>query len=132
TSRVKQAQYNYVFASEDLIQTFRSTEAEINSGYNNVNASISSLRAYEQTVLSSRSALDATEAGFEVGTRTIVDVLDATRALYESENQLANARYDYILNMLQLKLSAGTLSEQDIIDVSNGLIAVNPTVSAKS
>jgi len=129
---VKQAQYNYVFASEDLIQTFRSTEAEINSGYNNVNASISSLRAYEQTVLSSRSALDAIEAGFEVGTRTVVDVLDATRALYESENQLANARYDYILNMLQLKLSAGTLSEQDIIDISNGLIEVNPSVSAKS
>jgi len=132
SSRVKQAQYNYVFASEDLIQTFRSTEAEINSGYNNVNASISSLRAYEQTVLSSRSALDAIEAGFEVGTRTVVDVLDATRALYESENQLANARYDYILNMLQLKLSAGTLSEQDIIDISNGLIEVNPSVSAKS
>ena len=131
SSRVKQAQYNYVFASEDLVQTFRSTEAQINSGYNNVNASISSLRAYEQTVLSSRSALDATEAGFEVGTRTMVDVLDATRALYESENQLANARYDYIINMLQLKLSAGTLSEQDIIDVSNGLIEVDPKVSAK-
>ncbi|PKH04202.1 outer membrane channel protein TolC [Psychromonas sp. MB-3u-54] len=128
SSQVKQAQYNYVYASEDLVQTFRSTEAQINRGYNNVSASISSLRAYEQTVLSSRSALDATEAGFEVGTRTIVDVLDATRALYESENQLANARYDYIINMLQLKFSAGTLAEQDIIDISNGLI----DVSAKS
>jgi outer membrane protein len=126
SSQVKQAQYNYVFASEDLVQTFRSTEAQINSGYNNVNASISSLRAYEQTVLSSRSALDATEAGFEVGTRTIVDVLDATRSLYASENQLANARYDYIINMLQLKLSAGTLSEQDIINVSNSLVTVPP------
>lgn len=131
SSLVKQAQYNYVFASEDLVQTFRSTEAQINSGYNNVSASISSLRAYEQTVLSSRSALDATEAGFEVGTRTIVDVLDATRALYASENQLANARYDYIINMLQLKFFAGTLSEQDIIDVSSGLIEVNPKISEK-
>lgn len=126
TSRVKQAQYNYVFASEDLVQTFRSTEAQINSGYNNVSASISSIFAYEQAVLSSRSALDATEAGFEVGTRTIVDVLDATRALYESKNQLANARYDYIINMLQLKFSAGTLSEQDITDISNGLTAIAP------
>ncbi|MFT6926206.1 MAG: outer membrane protein [Psychromonas sp.] len=132
TSRVKQAQYSYVMASEDLVQTFRSTEAQINSGYNNVGAAISSLRAYEQTVLSSRSALDATEAGFEVGTRTIVDVLDATRSLYNSENQLANARYDYILNMLQLKLSAGTLSEQDIIDISSSLIKVNPKISGKS
>ncbi|ABM05046.1 type I secretion outer membrane protein, TolC family protein [Psychromonas ingrahamii 37] len=130
-SQVKQAQYNYVYASEDLVQTFRSTEAQINRGYNNVGASISSLRAYEQTVLSSRSALDATKAGFEVGTRTIVDVLDATRALYESENLLANARYDYIINMLQLKLSAGTLAEQDIIDISNNLIEVDPTVLEK-
>ncbi|HEY5716088.1 MAG TPA: outer membrane channel protein TolC [Psychromonas sp.] len=126
TSLVKQAQYNYVYASEDLVQTFRSTEAQVNSGYNNVSASISSIRAYEQAVVSSRSALDATEAGFEVGTRTIVDVLDATRALYASENQLANARYDYIINMLQLKFSAGTLSEQDITDISNGLTEMRP------
>ncbi|WP_028864558.1 outer membrane channel protein TolC [Psychromonas aquimarina] len=122
TSQVKQAQYSYVMASEDLIQTFRATEAQINSGYNNVRASISSIRAYEQTVKSSSSALEATEAGFEVGTRTIVDVLDATRNLYASENQLANARYDYTINMLQLKFSAGTLSEQDISDVSATLI----------
>jgi len=122
TSRVKQAQYSYVMASEDLVQTFRSTEAQINSGYNNVRASLSSIAAYEQTVTSSNSALEATETGVEVGTRTIVDVLDATRNLYASENQLANARYDYIINMLQLKYSTGTLSEQDIEDVSSGLL----------
>ncbi len=126
TSQVKQAQYSYVMASEDLIQTFRSTEAQINSGYNNVRASISSIRAYEQTVKSSSSALEATEAGFEVGTRTIVDVLDATRNLYASENQLANARYDYTINMLQLKFSAGTLAEQDIMDVSASLVDKKP------
>jgi outer membrane protein len=124
TSRVKQAQYSYVIASEDLVENFRSTEAQINSGYNNVQASVSSIRAYEQTVISSQSALDAAEASFEVGTRTIVDVLDATRNLYESENLLANARYDYIINMIQLKLSAGTLSEKDIFDISSGLIEV--------
>jgi len=122
TSQVKQAQYSYIIASEDLVQAFRSTESQVSSGYNNVRASISSIQAYEQTVTSSRSALEATEAGFEVGTRTIVDVLDSTRNLYESENQLANARYDYIINMLQLKFSAGTLIEQDIIDISAGLI----------
>lgn len=126
TSKVKQAQYSYVIASEDLVETFRSTEAEINSGYNNVRASLSSIAAYKQTVKSSKSALEATEAGFEVGTRTIVDVLDSTTNLYSSENQLANARYDYIINMLQLKYSAGTLSEQDIADISAGLVKVDP------
>lgn len=122
SSTVKQAQFNYVIASEDLTETFRSIESQISSGYNNVRASISSIQAYEQTVTSSSSALEAVEAGFEVGTRTIVDVLDATRNLYASENQLANARYDYIINMLSLKFSAGTLSEQDIIDISASLI----------
>ena len=132
TSRVKQAQYGYVIASEDLVLNFRQTEAQVNSGYNNVRASISSIKAYEQTVKSSRSALKATEAGFEVGTRTVVDVLDATRSLYASENQLANARYDYILAMLQLKLDAGTLAEQDIIDISNTLVEVAPDVEDKN
>jgi len=122
SSRVKQAQHSYIMASEDLVQSFRSTEAQINSGFNNVQASLSSIRAYEQTVVSSQSALDAAEASFEVGTRTIVDVLDATRNLFESENQLANARYDYIINMLQLKLSAGTLSEEDLFSLSAGLV----------
>ena len=121
TSQVKQAQYNYVIASQDLVETFRSTEVSISSGYNNVQASVSSISAYEQSVISSQSALDAAEASFEVGTRTIVDVLDATNNLYESENLLANARYDYIINMLQLKLSAGTLTEQDLFDISAGL-----------
>lgn len=122
SSQVKQAQYNFIIASEDLVQTFRSTEVQISSGYNNVAASLSSIHAYQQTVISSKSALEATEAGFEVGTRTVVDVLDATRSLYASENQLANARYDYIINMLLLKFSAGTLAEQDIAELSAGLI----------
>lgn len=126
TSRVKQAQYSYIMASEDLVLNFRSTEAQVNSGYNNVQASLSSIKAYEQTVISSKSALDAAEASLEVGTRTIVDVLDATRSLYESENQLANARYDYIINMIQLKFYAGTLSEKDISDISAGLIEPTP------
>jgi len=125
SSLVKQAQYNYVMASQDLEQSFRSIDAQVNNGYNNVQASISSINAYKQAVVSSRSALDAAEASFEVGTRTVVDVLDATRNLYDSENELANARYDYIINILQLKLSAGTLSEQDIKDISSGLIEVS-------
>ncbi|TEW55629.1 outer membrane channel protein TolC [Psychromonas sp. RZ22] len=131
TSRVKQAQYSYIMASEDLVQDFRTTEAQVNSGYNNVQASLSSIKAYEQTVVSSQSALDAAEASFEVGTRTIVDVLDATRSLYASQNQLANARYDYIMNMIQLKFSAGTLTEQDIFDISASLTEVSDASADK-
>ncbi|TNF19673.1 MAG: outer membrane channel protein TolC, partial [Vibrionaceae bacterium] len=87
-------------------------------------ASIGSVRAYEQSVISAQSALDATEAGFDVGTRTIVDVLDATRTLYSVKKNLSDARYSYIINVLQLRQAVGTLSEQDIIDVNAGLKAI--------
>jgi len=87
-----------------------------------VRASISSISAYEQSVTSAASALEAVEAGFNVGTRTTLDVLDAMQSLYDSEEELADARYDYIINILTLKSSAGILTEQDLIDISAGLM----------
>jgi outer membrane protein len=95
---------------------------DVRAFYNDINASIGALRAYEQTVISARSALEATEAGFEVGTRTIVDVLDATRRLYDANRNLSNARYDYILSHLRLHQAVGTLTEQDLLDINQGLV----------
>lgn len=123
TSEVKQAQYSYVSASEQLEEDYRSVVKDVRAFYNNINASIGALRAYQQSVISAKSALEATEAGFDVGTRTIVDVLDATRRLYDANRQLANARYDYILNQLRLKQAVGSLNEQDVLDVNTGLMA---------
>ena len=123
TSQVKQAQFQYVESSEKLEQTHRSVTKNVRNNFNNVNASISSIKAYEQSVISSESALKATQAGFEVGTRTIVDVLNSTRDLYDSKRQLSEARYGYINSILALKQAAGTLNEDDIISINNGLIA---------
>lgn len=128
SSLTEEARYQYVIASEDLVENFRRTEGQINNGYNNVRASISIISSNIQTVKSSRSALKAVQAGFEVGTRTVVDVLDATRELFQAENKLANSRYDYILAMLTLKHDAGTLLEKDIANVSDGLIASTPDI----
>ncbi|WP_432460933.1 outer membrane channel protein TolC [Agarivorans sp. QJM3NY_25] len=122
-SQVKQAQFSYIAASQALEQTYRSVQSTVNSVVNNVSASIGSVKAFEQTVVSSQSALEATEAGFEVGTRTIVDVQDATRNLYSAKSDLSNARYDYILNMLSLKQAVGTLNEEDVVLVNSGLMA---------
>lgn len=80
-SQVKQAQYNFVGASEQLESAHRSVVQTVRSSFNNINASISSINAYKQAVVSAQSSLDANEAGYSVGTRTIVDVLDATTAL---------------------------------------------------
>ena len=121
TSQTKQAEYAYVAASEDLEAQYRSVVKDVRAQNNNINASIGALRAYEQAVISARSALEATEAGFDVGTRTIVDVLDATRRLYDANKNLSDARYNYILAGLQLRQAVGTLNEQDILDVDAGL-----------
>lgn len=123
TSQVKQAQFGYVEASEKLEQTHRSVTKNVRNNFNNVNASISSIKAYEQSVISSESALKATQAGFEVGTRTIVDVLNRTRDLYDSKRKLSEARYGYINSILALKQAAGTLNEDDVISINSGLIA---------
>ncbi|MCF5845486.1 outer membrane channel protein TolC [Aeromonas veronii] len=122
SSKVKQAQYDYVAASELLEKNFRSVQSTVRSSYNNVNASIGSVRAYSQSVVSADSALKATEAGYEVGTRTIVDVLDSTKKLYSAKQKLSEARYNYILNILSLKQAAGVLEAQDLVEVNQGLM----------
>lgn len=121
SSQVDQAEYGFVASSQALEGTFRATSRDVRAFYNNINASFGTLRAFGQTVISAKSALEATEAGFEVGTRTIVDVLNATRRLYDANRNLSNARYDYILSVLQLRLAVGTLSEQEIVDINKGL-----------
>ncbi|EOX3356783.1 outer membrane channel protein TolC [Vibrio cholerae] len=123
TSLTKQAEFAYVAASQDLEAAYRSVVKDVRAYNNNINASIGALRAYEQAVISAKSALEATEAGFDVGTRTIVDVLDSTRRLFDANKNLSNARYDYILSVLQLRQAIGTLSEQDVMDINAGLKA---------
>ena len=87
--------------------------------YLGVESAIARVGALRQAVVSSQSALDAVEAGFQVGTRTSVDVLDAQRDLFQAQNDLAAARYDYIRNALRLRLAAGTLVPADL-DAING------------
>ena len=66
------------------------------------------------TQASSRTALQATEAGFEVGTRTTVDVLQSRRQLFDAQTNYSRSRYDYILTVLQLQLATGTLDRADL------------------
>jgi outer membrane protein len=112
---------NYVEAAEDLELSHRSVIRQVRSNYNNVGALISSTKALQQAVISAESALKATEAGFEVGTRTIVDVLQSTRNLFDARRNLSKARYDYILSVLALKQAAGTLNEEDLFTVNRAL-----------
>ena len=104
-------------------QQLRAITTQVRNAYRGVAASISEVRALDQARISSRSALEATEAGFEVGTRTIVDVLNAQRNLFQADRDYARARYVYVLNMLSLKQAAGTIGEDDLAQIERWLVA---------
>ncbi|CPR14783.1 outer membrane channel protein TolC [Brenneria goodwinii] len=114
SSQVKQAQHSFVSSSELLESAHRAVVQTVRSSFNNISASISSINAYKQAEVSAQSSLDAMEAGYQVGTRTIVDVLDATTTLYNAKQQLSSARYDYLINQLNIKSALGTLNESDL------------------
>ncbi len=126
-SQVQQAQYNFVGASEQLESAHRSVVQTVRSSFNNISASISSINAYKQAVVSAQSSLDAMEAGYQVGTRTIVDVLDATTTLYNAKQQLSAARYNYLINQLNIKSALGTLNENDLMALNGALGKSIPT-----
>tara|TARA_R110001583_G_scaffold12280_12_gene54683 strand:+ start:1359 stop:2786 length:1428 start_codon:yes stop_codon:yes gene_type:complete len=123
SSLVRQAQHNYVAVSQDMDLTYRDVVRKTRNAYNDVRAAISSIRALEQSEISATSALEATEAGFDVGTRTIVDVLDSTRNLYNAKRNLSSTRYAYIQNVLLLKRAGGTITYEDISAINAGLMA---------
>ncbi|ARD40018.1 outer membrane channel protein TolC [Edwardsiella ictaluri] len=128
-SQVKQAQYNFVGASEALDSAHRGVVQNVRSSFNNISAAISSVSAYKQAVVSAQSSLDATQAGYQVGTRTIVDVLNATTALYNAKQNLANARYDYLISQLNIKYALGTLNQNDLLMLNGDLSKTVPTAA---
>ena len=118
STSTEQARSRYVIASENMELVYRQTVRSVRSSYNDVKAAVSTIRALEQSVVSADSALKATEAGFDVGTRTIVDVLNSTRNLFDARRNLADARYNFISAIINLKRAAGSLTEDDLLAVN--------------
>jgi outer membrane protein len=117
-SKTRQASYNYEKASRELEFQYRNTESTARQSYNNVLTQLSKIKALKQAVVSNTSALKATQAAYEVGNRTVVDVLDSQSALIKAEKEYSNARYDYIIQSLTLKQTAGTLCIEDLQQVN--------------
>lgn len=117
----EQARNEYVAVSQTLEENRRAVERRVRSNYLDVVANISTISALEQAVVSAESALNATQAGFEVGTRTIVDVLDSTRNLFNARRNLSEARYGYIQGILNLQQAAGTISEDALFAINDAL-----------
>ena len=123
TANVDSAKYSFIANSEERERIHRAVIRSVRSNYNDVKAAISRIKAFEQAVISAERALKATEAGFDVGTRTIVDVLNSTRNLFDARRNLSRVRCGYVTSMMSLKLAAGTLSEKDVSDIDQGLMA---------
>lgn len=118
-SRTKQAYAEANKSSEDALYAERNVIQDVRSQYSNVVTLVANLRAQKQAVLSATSALEATRVGYEVGTRNIVDLLQAEKNLYSAEKNLANAKYDYLITTLRLHHAAGTLSPENLIEINN-------------
>jgi outer membrane protein len=121
SARVQQAVYQHRAARERLERTARETERQTRDAYLGVISGISRVEALKQAFESAKTALKATEAGYEVGTRTTVDVLDARRTVFTAETNYLRSRYDYLINGLRLKQAAGTLTVEDMAQIDGML-----------
>lgn len=117
-SKTKAANESYEQALHNLEQVRRTTETTTRNSYRNVITNINKVKALEQTLVSSRSALKATKSAFEVGTRTIVDVLNAQSDVLDAERRLYKSHYEYILESLRLKYAAGIVSVEDLVELN--------------
>ena len=114
SASTREAVAQHTQAQEQLEQARRSATRQAREAYLNVVAGISNVQARKQAVNSANTALEATQTGFEVGTRTAVDVLNAQRELFGARANYSSARYDYILSLLLLKQATGSLSIDDL------------------
>lgn len=121
SAQTRQSLANYRAAQQTLDQTRRSVNRQVRDAYRGVLSSISQVEALKAATISANSALESTQAGYEVGTRTIVDVLNGQQKLFSSQRDYYNSRYGYIINGLTLKSAAGTLSEEDLQRVNSWL-----------
>ena len=129
-SRVRQAQYQWIAAKETVVQNSRATERQARDAYLGVISGIAQVQGLRQALESDQTALKATEAGYEVGTRTSVDVLNARQKLVQGQTEYARSRYDYLLSVIQLRLAAGTLSRKDLEELNQPLNVRGPTTPA--
>jgi len=126
TSRTREAQADYQGSMEILDQTRREVNQQTRNAYRGVLTSIEEVGARKATVVSSQSALESTQAGYDVGTRTLVDVLTVQTNLFDATRNYLGSRYEYIINGLLLKRTASTLTRQDLETVNAWLEEPQP------
>lgn len=120
-SKTRQAQHNFQSSSEKLEQVYRNVVVDSRIAFNTITDGISKVKADRQTIVSQQNSLESTEAQFEVGTRTMVDVVNSQQRLFEAQEQLARDQYNLIYAILNLKYLAGTLNVTDLEQINSWL-----------
>ncbi|QJD59005.1 TolC family outer membrane protein [Pseudomonas sp. gcc21] len=121
TSRVRESNFRLSQAERLSEAQLRRVVESTRNLFRTVTSSVEEVEARRQAIISANAALDATQTGYEVGTRNVVDVLEAQRNLYRAVRDYNDVRYNYIINNLDLKQAAGTLSPQDLRELSQWL-----------
>jgi outer membrane protein len=122
-ARRKQAYAQLDQAEEEFLNTQRTLEQSIRTLHLTVSSNINLVRARLQAIRSAESALEATQAGYEVGTRSLVDVLVAQQNLYRARRNYLSSRYAYIRSVFSLKAAAGNLTPADVESLNRWLDA---------
>jgi outer membrane protein len=130
-SKIREAQHNFRQAQQQYDFQNRTTEQQARNAFLTVQSSISQVKANQRALSSAETAAEATQAGFEVGTRTAVDVLTSLRNVFSARRDYSQTRYTYLLNTLKLRQAAGTLSDQDIVAM-NTFMTTTPKQLAAS
>jgi outer membrane protein len=131
SSQVRQAVYLHRAAKERVERVARQTEHDARDAYLGVLSEISHVKALRRALESNTTALNATESGYEAGTRTAVDVLESRRLWIQAQTDYSRSRYDYMINVIKLQQAAGILSEQTLARL-NGLLKDEPPTPESS
>lgn len=123
-SKTRQASFEFEAAKDNLETVKRSVKRQIKEAFRGVMTNISRVEALKAAVTSAETSLEATQAGFEVGTRTMVDVLNEQRNLFKAKRDFSRARYDYLINGIKLKQLSSELTQNDLELLNKLLVAV--------
>jgi outer membrane protein len=119
SSKEREAVSNQQKAQDDVELARRNADFQTRQAYLTVASTVAQVKAFEQALISSKSSMDSTSLGYEVGVRTNVDVLNAQQQLFSAKRDLLEARYNWMLSVIKLKASAGVLTEKDFAETNS-------------
>lgn len=122
SSRQRQAVHNQDRARSDIEVARRQTTLDTQRAYLNLNTSIAQIKAFEKALSSTQSQVESTKLGYEVGLRNSIEVLNAQQQFFTARRDLLQARYQYLINIIQLKVASGVVSEMDLVDINQQLV----------